>query len=89
MDTETMRNDLHIDRLVLDGIDLNHAQRPHLQAAVEAELGRLLAEGGLGALAAGGAVPSVKAGGFEMSGEGSPAQLGKKIAGAVYGGIGK
>lgn len=83
-----MRIDLHIDRLVLDGIDLDHAQRPHLQAAVEAELGRLLAEGGLGALAAGGAVPSVKAGGFEISGEG-PAQLGKQIAGAVYGGIGK
>jgi hypothetical protein len=83
-----VRIDLHIDRLVLDGIDLDHAQRPLLQAAVEAELGRLLAEGGLGALAAGGAVPSVKAGGFEMSGEGSPAQLGKQIAGSVYGGIG-
>jgi hypothetical protein len=84
-----MRIDLHIDRLVLEGIELNHAQRPHLQAAVEAELGRLLAERGLGALAAGGAAPSVKAGGFEMSGDGSPAQLGRQIAGAVYGGIGK
>lgn len=81
---------LHIDRLVLDGIDLGPAQRPHLQAAVAAELGRLLAEGGIGAdLAAGGMVPSVKANGFEMSGEGGPARLGRQIARSVYGGIGK
>ena len=80
---------LHIDRLVLEGIDLDHAQRQILQAALEAELGRLIGEGGVGALAAGGAVPSVKADGFQMSGDGSPAQLGRQIAGAVYGGIGK
>jgi hypothetical protein len=80
---------LHIDRLVLEGIDLDHAQRPILQAALEAELGRLIGEGGVGALAAGGAVPSVKADGFQMSGESNPAQLGRQIAGAVYGGIGK
>jgi hypothetical protein len=80
---------LHIDRLVLEGIDLEPAQRPLLQAALEAELGRLIAEGGVGGLAAGGAVPAIKAGGFEMSGEGNPAQLGRQIAGAVYGGIGK
>jgi hypothetical protein len=80
---------LHIDRLVLEGIDLDPAQRPLLQAALEAELGRLIGEGGVGSLAAGGAVPSVKADGFQMSGDGNPAQLGRQIAGAVYGGIGK
>jgi hypothetical protein len=80
---------LHIERLVLEGIDIDPAQRPILQAALEAELGRLIAEGGVGALAAGGAVPSVKAEGFQMSGDGNPSQLGRQIAGAVYGGIGK
>jgi len=81
---------LHIERLVLEGIDLDHTQRPVLQAAVEAELGRLLSEGGVnGDLAGGGAVPAVRAGGFEMNGEGNPGQLGRQIAGTVYGGIGK
>jgi len=80
---------LHIERLVLDGIDVEPAQRPLLQAALEAELGRLIAEGGVGALAAGGAVPSVKAEGFQMSGDGNPGELGRQIAGSVYGGIGK
>lgn len=85
-----MKINLHIDRLILDGIDLDAAQRPVLQAAVEAELGRLLAEGGVGAdLAGGGAVPSVRAAGFEMGGEGNPRQLGAQIARSVYGGIGK
>lgn len=85
-----MNVNLHIDRLVLNGIDIEPAQRPHLQAAVEAELGRLLAEGGISAdLAAGTMVPSVRADGFEMSGQGSPVQLGRQIARSVYGGIGK
>lgn len=84
-----MNVNLRIERLVLDGIDLEPAHRPLLQAALEAELGRLIAEGGVGGLAAGGAVPALKAGGFEMSGDGNPSQLGRQIAGAVYGGIGK
>jgi hypothetical protein len=85
-----MNVNLHIESLILDGIDVEPAHRPALQAAVEAELGRLLARGGVGAeLAAGGAVPSVRAGGFQMSGMGSPRQLGRQIARTVYGGIGK
>ena len=83
-----MKIDLHIDRLILDGIDLGPAQRPLLQAALQAELGRLLAEAGIaGSLAAGGMVPSVRADGFAMSGEASPASLGRQIAQSVYGGI--
>jgi hypothetical protein len=85
-----MNVNLHIERLVLEGIDLDPAERPVLQAALEAELGRLLTEGGVGTgLASGGAVPSVRAGGFEMSGERNASQLGRQIAGSVYGGLGK
>lgn len=84
-----MNVNLHIERLILDGIDIEPAHRPILQAALERELGRLIARGGVGPeLVAGGAVPSVK-GGFELSGTGNPRQLGRQIARAVYGGIGK
>jgi hypothetical protein len=79
---------LSIERLVLDGIKLEPAQRPLLQEALQAELGRLLAAGGIeGGLAAGGMVPSVRADGFAMSVDGSPASLGRQIAQSVYGGI--
>ncbi|HSS48479.1 MAG TPA: hypothetical protein VLX28_05995 [Thermoanaerobaculia bacterium] len=83
-----MNVNLHIERLILDGIDVEPAQRPLLQAALERELGRLLAQGGVGpALAAGGAVPSVQAGDFQMGASGNPRQLGRQIARAVHGGL--
>ena len=84
-----MNISLHIDRLILDGISISHAQRPLLQAAVEAELGRLLTEGGMGAeWQSGGAVPSVSTPAIQLSPEGNPTQWGHQIAQSVYRGIG-
>lgn len=80
---------VHIERLVLDGLPVTRAQGPLVQAAVEAELSRLLSEGGLGhELAAGGAVPAVRADSINSAGK-SPAQIGRQIAKSVYGGIGR
>jgi len=80
---------IYIDRLILDGISLSHAQRPLLQAAVEEELGRLLAEGGVGAeWQSGGAVPSLSTPAIQLLPEGNPTQWGHQIAHAVYQGIG-
>lgn len=85
-----MNINLHIEKLVLEGIDLRPAQRQHLQDALETELGRLLAQGGIpGELAAGGALPSLRANGFEMSSGRDPVQLGQQIARSVYGGLGQ
>jgi hypothetical protein len=85
-----MNINLHIERLVLDGIPLGPGQRPLLQAAMEAELTRLLASGGLSdALQSGGTLFSVRTAGIQLTNNGNPAQLGEQIAGAVYGGIGK
>jgi hypothetical protein len=81
---------LHIERLVLDGISLSSGERPLLQAAVEAELTRLLASGGLSdALQSGGALYNVRTAGIQLANDGSPARLGEQIAGVVYGGIGQ
>lgn len=84
-----MNISLHIDRLILDGVSLSPAQRPILQAAMQAELGRLLTEGGLGATwQSGGVVPSVTAPQIQLSPEGTPTQWGHQIAHSVYRGIG-
>jgi hypothetical protein len=84
-----MNINLHIERLVLDGVLLPTGQRPLLQAAVEVELTRLLASGGLSnALQSGGAFYNVRTAGIQLANDRSPAQLGEQIAGAVYGGIG-
>jgi hypothetical protein len=86
-DAVTIR--LHIERLILDGIAVPYGARPGLQAAVEAELGRLLAEGGLAAgLAQGGAVPGLAGGSIQLGPGNAPDHLGRQIAQAAYGAIG-
>ena len=78
---------VHIERLVLDGIDVPHGSHAALGAAVERELARRLASGGIAPSLLGGvAVPSLATPGIAAAG--SPRQLGGAIAGAVYGGIG-
>ncbi len=85
-----MRIMLHIDRLVVDGIDIAAADRPRLAAAVEGELGRLFATGGgvHPALAGGTSLPSVQAPPMDAVPAGDTSALGASIARAVHGGIG-
>jgi hypothetical protein len=80
---------IHIERLILDGLPISHSQRPLLQAAVEAELVRLLSADGLAPnLQAGGALPSVPVRSIQLTSEGNSRLLGQQVAQAVYGGIG-
>lgn len=85
-----MNLNIHIERLVLDGLNLVPGQRELLQAALETELARLLAAGGLSPdLVSGGARPSLEAGSIQLASDGNPTRLGQQIAQAVYGGIGR
>ena len=80
---------VYIERLVLDGLPLERIQVSHIQIAVEAELTRLLAEGGLAAdLQPGGIVPSVHANPIQFTAGGDPTQIGTQIAQSIYSGIG-
>jgi hypothetical protein len=81
--------DIHvrIDRLVLEGVTLPPGGEAALSAALDAELGHLLAAGGLAeGWQAGAALPRLAAGPVSLAG--SPANLGAGIARAVYGGLG-
>jgi hypothetical protein len=78
---------LHIDRLVLNGLDMPVNAGGAIRIAVERELARLLSGGGLASsLASGTAVPSVRA--PEINATGTAAQVGTAIGRAIYGGIG-
>lgn len=81
-----MNVNLHIERLVLDGLAFERGHEPLLRAALEAELVRLINEGGdaSGLASAAGAVPLVSAPPIETRGDGDPAQLGRQIARSVY-----
>lgn len=84
-----MNIELHIERLVLDGLQLERGQAFYVQAAVEAELTRLLSAQGLSAsLQAGGALPGIQANPVHLAPGSTPTQMGTQIAQSVYSGIG-
>ena len=80
---------LHIERLVLDGLPLKPGEERLVQAALEAELTRLLVEGGLAETwQAGGAVPSLPAASAQISPHASPTTIGRQVAQSVYSSLG-
>ena len=74
-----MNIEVHIERLVLDGLPLTASQGRAVQAALEGELARLLRTRGADALSAG-AVPCLKVGSIQLAPGGQPAGVGRQIA---------
>ena len=85
-----MKINVYIERLILDGINMGPGQGAMVKAAVQAELSRLLAEGGVeSGLKSGGAFPNMPARPIQVSEEIQPNRLGRQIARTVYGSIGE
>ena len=85
-----MNINLHIERLILDGLPLEARDSATIRAAVEVELARLLTQNSDAAnRETGGAVPNVRSNAIELTTQSSPAQIGRQIAGSIYGGINK
>jgi hypothetical protein len=84
-----MKINLHIERLVLEGLPVTSQQAPLVQVAIEQELTRLL---GLDPIApqlmSGGALPYARGGAVRFGGEAGPRQLGTHIAQSVHEGLG-
>lgn len=85
-----MNINLHIERLILEGVNISPGQRHMLQASVETELARLMTRGGVATrLTGGGTLPRIASPAIKLNGSGSPIELGRQIASSVYSGIGK
>lgn len=83
-----MNVNLHIEELVLDGIELNPGQRALMTAAMRAELTRLIATESVSpSLQMGGWRDRLSAGNFQFSPGQSPDVMGQHIAQSVYRGI--
>ena len=84
-----MNIQLHIERLVLEGLPMSQHQSALVHAAVKKELGRLLRISRLNTqIAMGGAMPALPGGAIRGANSASPMRLGTQIAGAVYSAIG-
>ena len=83
-----MNTEVHIERLILDGLPMARYERPLLQAAVEEELTHLLTDDGLTpATLVAGPVPYLRAADLNLPAQFSPSDLGRRIARALYGGL--
>ncbi|WP_242038025.1 hypothetical protein [Tolypothrix sp. FACHB-123] len=80
-----MNINLHIEQLILEGLDIPRSQRELLQATVEAELARLLSTEGLPT----GWQSSVSIPPIEVTPSSNTTQMGQQIAQAVYRGMGQ
>lgn len=84
-----MKISLHIEGLVLDGVNITPGERHLLQASVTTELTQMLNNGGLACnLVEGIALPRTSARGIQLN-DNKPMKLGQQIAQSVYGGIGR
>ncbi len=85
-----MKIEVHIERLVLEGLPVTAAEGPRVRAALAAELGRMLAAGGLAPqLRGGGAVPRVAAPHVNLGARERPDTIGRHIARSVHAAIGR
>ncbi|MBW4644932.1 MAG: hypothetical protein KME23_18395 [Goleter apudmare HA4340-LM2] len=76
-----MNINLHIEQLILDGLDVPRSQRELLKATVEAELAKLLTTEGLPA----NWQPDISIPPIEVLPTSHPSQMGQQIAQAIYG----
>lgn len=81
-----MNINLHIERLVLDGLPVQAQQGPAIQAALEGELLRLLKERGLDGLPSG-AYAGLSTVPIHLAAGGQPTQWARQIAGALFAGL--
>jgi len=85
-----LRINIQIERLVLDGLDVQRSHRSVMQAAFESELTRLLVRDGLHQeLSSGLALPSLRVPAIQIAAGAKAQVLGQQIAQAVYRGIGQ
>jgi hypothetical protein len=85
--------ELHIERLVLEGLPVRGDERELVARAVQAKLIDLLGGGAdvprpvSDLMRQGGAVPSLRAGDIPVTRNAHPTRVGQQIAGAVHGAI--
>jgi hypothetical protein len=85
-----MNVNLHIERLVLDGVSVEPHQRAELKRAVESELSRLLILNEFDSgVHTSNSVRSVAGGLITIANNNEPSRLGQQVAGAVYQGMEK
>ena len=78
---------IHIERLILDGLSIPYHHQEKFRAAVETELGNLFTNNLPENLMQCRALSGISAGDIQLTDESDPVVLGQQIGRAVYGGF--
>lgn len=78
---------IHIERLILDGLSIPYHHQEKLQAAVETELRNQFTNNFRESLMQCRALSEISAGDIQITDASDPVCLGQEIARAVYGGV--
>jgi hypothetical protein len=85
-----MKINLHIERLILDGLPLGPGDGARVRVAIEKELARLLTENDISsARPTGEALPSLRANPISITNESPPQTVGRQIAHSLYDSLNK
>ena len=85
-----MNINLHIDRVVLEGLNIQAHERSFVEASLKTELVRLFAAGGVSeSVIAESTLGRISASGIRLTENNDASNLGEQIAQSIYGEIGK
>lgn len=82
-----MNINLYIERLVLDGLPYTASEGEALGVALQAELARLLGQGGLPSLAPGGSMPRLDGGAISVAPRATAPSVGQQLAQPILGAL--
>jgi len=82
-----MNINLHIERLVVDGLPYTSSEGEALGEALQAELARLLGQGGLASPAPGGSLPRLDGGALTVEPKVTAPTLGRQLAQPILGAL--
>ncbi len=83
-----MNINLHIDRIILEGLAIAPGQKRSVQIALQAQLAELIAGSGIShSLAEGGSIPEATVPALHLLDQHNPTQLGTQIARSVHQGL--
>lgn len=82
-----MNINLHIERLVVDGLPYASSQGEALSVALQLELARLLGQGGMASIRAGGSFPRLDGGVLAVGLTATASSFGQQLAQPVLGAL--
>ena len=82
-----MKINIHIERIVIDGLAVDRHTAPQIKQAVQAELSRLIQQGQLESLSSSAAIANLRTESISLQPTAGAHSVGTSVARAIHGGL--